>query len=150
MREILFKAKRVDNGEWVEGYLVKCRKNTYPAGYEIIEADGINYDELDGYYPSYCSERVDESTICQYTGLTDKNGRKIWENDILIYDNSPYNVYCTPHKGEIVCRHGCLCFKYWLYGSTNYMPFFADVFFDKISEVIGNIFDNPELLEAGE
>ncbi len=143
MREILFKAKRLDSGEWVCGYLVKCRKNTYPSGYEIIEVDGINYDELDGYYPSYISERVDESTICQYTGLTDKNGNKIWENDILdCKDRVTVVKWHTPcgtwdsvfvrYKGEL-CSNGIQVVE-WKYRA----------------EVIGNIFDNPELLKDGE
>lgn len=138
MREILFKAKRIDNGEWVEGLIWKKKYNSN----KIFISCFPDMDDNEEVYV------VDANTICQYTGLTDKNGKKIWENDILIYDNSPYNVYCTPHKGEIVCRNGCLCFKYWLYGSTNYMPFTADLFFDKKSEVIGNIFDNAELVKG--
>ena len=143
MREILFKGKTED-GEWVEGSLFVYNKDNCL----IITKEDADWSYVSsGVYDGSITE-VQKDTICQYTGLTDKNGNKIWENDILIYDNSPYNVYCTPHKGEIVCRNGCLCFKYWLYGSTNYMPFTADVFFDKKSEVIGNIFDNPELLKG--
>lgn len=129
MREILFKAKRVDNGEWVYGYYMDRH------GSEIIEQGTWHIFE------------IDENTICQYTGLTDKNGKKIWANDIVVYDNSPYNVYCTPHTGNIAYRNGCLCFKYWLYGSINYMPFTADDFFGSKCEVIGNTIDNPELLD---
>ena len=92
MREILFKAKRIDNGEWVEGYLVKACQNTYPNGYEIIDKNGINYDELDCWQPSFTSYEVVEKTICQYTGLTDKNGNKIWENDIVRLDEDFYIV----------------------------------------------------------
>ena len=143
MREILFKAKRIDNGEWVEGYLVKACQNTYPNGYEIIDKNGINYDELDCWQSSFTSYEVDEKTICQYTGLVDKNGNKIWENDICSTDiKRPYAI--------VEFRNGC--FMYNLNdGAKDYydimMPTEPLVDSDKYTEVIGNIFDNPELLK---
>ena len=77
-RDILFKAKRIDNGEWVEGYL--CYKKDYcfdnrtkPKAVIITEYSNTGI----------VSFEIDETTICQYTGLTDKDGNKIWENDIV-------------------------------------------------------------------
>ena len=78
-REILFKGKRVDNGEWVEGgtYL-------YDPDLEHVCIGGYDYYKTeDGWQrEEYCCE-VDSETVCEYTGLTDKNGRKIFENDIV-------------------------------------------------------------------
>lgn len=138
MREILFKAKRIDNGEWVEGLLWKKKPNAN----KIFISCFPDMDDNEEVYV------VDPNTICQYTGLTDKNGNMIWENDIVIYDNSSYNVYCVPHKGQIIHRHGCLCFKYFLYGSVTYKSFLSDDFFEKKCEVIGNVFDNADLVKG--
>ena len=84
VREILFKAKRIDNGEWVEGYCVKGTK--FPS---------VIFTNIDSEIPEcFDFEEIDENTICQYTGLTDKNGNKIWENDILRYSYD-YLEYCA-------------------------------------------------------
>lgn len=79
MREILFKAKRLDNGEWVEGYLVK-----YPSAIQVgdcspwyIQVPPVDPDDSGGKY------NVDPSTVCEYTGLTDKNGKKVFVGDII-------------------------------------------------------------------
>ena len=74
MREILFKAKRKDNGEWVEGL----------PGYDI----NGKITEIEVYKKVFDCRiyEIDPNTLCQFTGLTDKNGKKIWENDVVIYD----------------------------------------------------------------
>lgn len=79
----LFKAKRIDNGEWVEGYLIYAKKDCYVCEnpYECMS----EYSSLNGQSYGFGGFKlVDQSTICQCTGLKDKNGNPIWENDILM------------------------------------------------------------------
>lgn len=133
-REILFRGKRLDNGEWVEGDLSFGKdKRTYIRFWSA------------GAYAAY---EVDPETIGQYTGLLDKIGRRIFEGDVVIYDNSPYNAYCEPIRGVIAWRNGSLCFKYKPWSSVMYRALCSDDFFAAKSEVVGNIHDNPELLEV--
>lgn len=77
MREIMFKAKRIDNDEWIEGYYTKCRGETF------IGVDTSSIFEI------FCAPvirwfKVDPKTLCQFTGRCDRYGNKIWENDILM------------------------------------------------------------------
>lgn len=139
MREILFKAKRKDNGEWVEGWLLKDEVT----GQCFIHASGNSVNESDKVNEEGCLRfvafEVDESTICQYTGLTDKNVRKIWENDIV---TEMYRTYV----GKIV-YNDCGFEVHWIEADIR-----KDIIFFKAKrgiEVIGNVFDNPELLKGG-
>lgn len=126
MREILFRGKRIDNGEWVEGYYYRS------VGRDIIAAS--------------CDYIVDPSTVGQYTGLTDKNGKRIFEGDILEHNN------CGLITRDVVVydRWNCSCCD----GVYGYALLHHEERFDfrevKWSEICGNIHDNPELLEVGE
>lgn len=146
-REILFKAKRIDNGEWVEGCIVidQSRLDRFKYRIQPIESDVLY------------AHPIDPDTLCQYTGLTDKNGKKIWENDILRYsydyDGSPF----LKDGEEIKYRAGAVFWSEWrgswaVCGRGNKKCTNNDVFKynrnPNRTEVIGNIFDNPELLEG--
>ena len=155
MREIIFRGKRIDNGEWVVGFLVPITVNCYDKGYEIIEKDGIEYDELDYYHPSFCSDRVIPETVGQYTGLTDKNGTKIFEGDIFLIDDEYHAVVifedgCFRLQVHGLCgtyTEGGYCEDGGGYGIIECDP--IDWFFVHDMKIIGNIHDNPELLKGG-
>lgn len=140
MREILFKAKRIDNGEWINGDLITTpfiRNETQENIPYILDITKADYDCFEDLSEGNGIFEVDPSTICQYTGLTDKNGQKIWENDVVQYCD------CTVENYVIAWESDKACFEYQQYGCSM-------MNFDELSgmevEVIGNIFDNPELL----
>lgn len=134
MREILFKAKRKDNGEWVEGYYV----------YDNVKNKAFICTTrlLYGWLQKVMWIEVDSNTICQFTGMTDKNGVRIWENDVvwLVYDGKE-------HIYQIVWDNSELDFKA-TNGKENYGPNFEYLLCCEEIEVIGNIFDNKELLQG--
>jgi len=127
MREILFKAKRKDNGEWVEGY------------YRRIPCMGLHGHYIMPQNPKNRLEQyeIDPDTLCQYTGLTDKNGRKIWENDILELPDE---------DGYFTCEWEEDTARFVMNGDGLTVNF--DNYWGYQTEVVGNIFDNADLLEV--
>jgi len=131
MREILFRGKRLDNGEWVEGWY--CEKNCEhpfaPAKYDpsIIDSEFIIW------------HKVDPETVCQFTGLTDENGVKIFEHDIVGIDDTYTEIIWDEEDAKFIIDGGA--------ASDVYESF--DVISSTEVMVIGNIFDNPELMEGG-
>lgn len=143
MREILFKAKRKDNGKWVEGFYYKMQETTYcfkedyernpvPIHHYILFEQMTDWGMPNNLY----KVEIDETTLCQYTGLTDKNGNKIWENDVV---KGKHLV----RKGETVTFENGGFSPYSIMGWEVTPEGYE-------TEVIGNIFDNPELLESEE
>ena len=126
MREIIFRGKRLNNGEWVEGSL--C--TTIPSDENFYT---ISYFDFEGYY---IEEKVIPETVEQYTGLTDKNGTKIFEGDIVTMPR----YGSGKHKSVVYFKNG----KFAVNGS-NYN--FKDIC-PRNMEVIGNIHDNPEMLKG--
>lgn len=135
----LFKAKRLDNGEWVQGYYVKGLDMYDKEVHLIFEPNTMFYSngETDGWY------KVDPTTICQCTGLRDKNGKLIFENDIIkrldIHDIKEPSIGIIEYDVE-----NTSFLIHWT-DIANYSPTFP--WKNRIG-VIGNIFDNPELLES--
>lgn len=132
MRKILFKAKRKDNGKWVEGYLMD--ENYINVPFDDYDTCGRFDDPIE----------IDPDTICQFTGLTDKNDKKIWENDICDRKEK-YPEIVTYNEGDWQLDYSYV-FGKEIHSDACNLGFY--VCERNCVEVIGNIFDNPELLEV--
>ena len=138
MREILFKAKRIDNGEWVEGTYL-CREN-----WKWVECKKATHFILVQDEYGFTWRKIDVETLCQFTGLTDKNGKRIWENDIC-NRKEKYPEIVKYHKGDFILDYSYALGKETGYNYCNLGFYVCE---RKVVEVIGNVFDNPELLEG--
>lgn len=145
MRTIKFRGKRSKDDEWVYGGLV-YRLPKHP---EIIINEYITHQngECEDNFVFY--QDIYEDTVGQFTGLHDRNGEEIYEGDIVNFDDSPYSVYAHPYTGKVVFYKGQLCVEHYedCFTTTFYTPLFKDDFADKKTTVLGNIYDNPELLK---
>ena len=123
----LFRAKRKDNGEWTEGFLLK-------------RWDGLWIFSIDEKF----SNLIIPSTLCQCTGLKDKNGKLIWENDIIECKDGKHN-FQTQIEWDAYCAG-------FIFQDTETSAVGLDAITENglysESKVVGNIFDNPELLEV--
>lgn len=140
MREILFRGKRVDNGKWVFGSYAFAPKRKGAFGQIISDLDQEKHyivSKTDYEYWEVCPE-----TVGQFIGLTDKNGKKIFEGDI-IKDNGP-RIYMIGYNEELM-KYAFLYYHKEL--KNIYCGGFVSKTDGKSIEVIGNIHDNPELLE---
>lgn len=144
MREILFRGKRVSDGVWEEGFLVPITVNCYDKGYELIGTEGIEYDELDYYNPSFETDRVIPETVGQYTGLTDRNGKRIFEGDIVSIIIGDVLKVGAVFYSEEAARVGIVDGN-----NEKNFSFMQKPLIKQYSVfVVGNIHDNPELLEV--
>jgi len=132
----LFKAKRLDNGEWVEGDLIREQDVFGNIKHRIYQIKGS------GRFQKY---DVDAETISQYTGLTDKNGKKIWENDVVRYIDEIINK----EKVDRICfneTHAAFTRLHKTEMGLQYL--YINEGIANNCEVLGNIFDNPKLLRG--
>ena len=139
MREILFRGKansEIREGEWVYGSLLAESANTFP----IIARD---YDNDEDWISVIEWDTVEPQTVGQFTGLTDKNGKKIFEGDIVKAQDEIFgSPFCDGITGKIVYAESA-------YFIEPRNPIESQWLFNEcaVYEVIGNIHDNPELLE---
>lgn len=142
-REILFRGKRKDNGKWIEGGYVEHDGKVFIVIWTRYSPDTRDWDTAEYYEnnPHYtsCLIEVIPETVCQYTGLTDRNGRKIFEGDIVDSDGAIGVVKHGKYKNG---------FHYGYYIEWYKCPNLRHElgYWNTISQVIGNIFDNPELI----
>ena len=165
MREILFRAKRIDNGEWVEGFYSQLPKPSLGATI-ITNGDLCAEDVSDYIIVSQCKQHsnfsngyplevveceyyeIDSETLCQYTGLKDKNGNRIWENDIVSINTYSYMEPEEDYFGKVVYAEGYACWCIEQPDDEKPIPlcecegsYQTDIF------VYGNAFDNLELMK---
>ena len=133
MREYLFRGKRVDSGEWVYGYLSKHR-NVFNRVYTKITP----YDPIEGDAYVEDGAAVIPETVGQFTGIIDKNGKKIFEGDIVKEPDVIHEgrIQIKGDISQIMNLYGCLCVV-----KNNHVKNFLGNGFHKV-EVIGNIYDN--------
>ena len=156
MREILFKAKRIDNGRWETGYYVKKIKWHRLSDRKYVKEEKhyicVNMVSSEDSYIDRIE--VNPETICQYTGLTDKNGNKIWENDVVRYQFDTDD--CIFPNKDTKKRVGKIFFSDFRASFSVAMgrngskainnDLFKYVQNGNRVEVIGNIFDNDDLI----
>lgn len=153
MREILFRGKRTDNSEWVEGFLHIKYFQEVPRDRYVIEYETEPTKE---WKPKYMVAEVFPETIGQYTGLTAKNGTKIFEGDYWIDEDD--DIFVVEFRNGQFCFviygvRGALMEYGWDetaggFGECDCVPM-TDYYIEKI-EIEGNIHDNPELLKGGD
>ena len=148
MREILFRGKREDNGEWVFGYPIyhfaDCTAKR--KGKCVCNHNGelIGFIAWKDQEHEYGNVQVDPSTVGQHTGLADKNGRKIFEGDIIEF----VDIFNETVRGVVYWCNGAFCADCTTpdgnesFHGIGYLPV-------ECAHIIGNINDNPELLKGG-
>lgn len=153
MREIIFRGKRLDNGDWVEGFYISHLN----ACHYIIPFRAGGYEAMDNSFYVHKWFEVDPSTVGQYTGLKGKNGKMIFEGDIIKSDNGRHSDISVVKFGEYFPKMFYAMLDMCCPGTQylNANGFYLEstkhedmiLFKSRHLDVIGNIHDNPELLK---
>lgn len=142
MREILFRAKRINSGEYIVGYYF------YAMNEYLIFPKNIDLEDVfSGKQLPFIT--IDPETLCQYTGFLDKDGNRIWENDIISISTYSYHEPEKDYFGEVIYSEvrGCWCI--WQPGYKKPIPLYeceGSYLTERIVE--GNVFDNSNLLKG--
>ena len=164
MREILFRGKDKNTGRWIQGgFHIWEKRMLNPIGVDYLKDDEVAYTITVNSFADWNMPRTMQAvevvpeTVGQYTGLCDKNGKKIFEGDILRGDIYPFkNVEDYNYYAEVIWFDNSPAFGIYTHksptsktrgisaGNTDYLTDFTQ----EAWEVIGNIHDNPELLGA--
>lgn len=146
MREILFRGKN-ERGSWEYGFYVKSEYYEGGISHLIIDADNVHYDNNDFALVEY----INPDTLCEYTGLTDKSGSKVFEGDIFKLDKENitgvvrYGRYSNTFNDDPNKTH----IGFYVEWNDRMELLRKDLgFWCKRREVVGNIFDNPEIVET--
>ena len=144
MREIIFRGKSAEDGKWFTGQLLHFKSPVSEKELNVV-VEGCEWDDSNEWFNIGRRAKVVPETVGQYTGLTDKNGKKIFEGDIVkAYDESYDNGFAEV-KGKVFFNCGSFDIDV---GDVGYIPLYS--YGTENIEVIGNIHDNPELLKGGE
>jgi uncharacterized phage protein (TIGR01671 family) len=141
MREYLFRGKRINNGEWVEGGIISLDADS---GYVFIAEPFLSASTLPVYeIVKHHTHLVVPESVGQYTGMKDKNGRKIFEGDIINCWSEGVNA-----QGTVQQRKDGLWIIYPAWQKHIMWGLCPDEYSNTTVEVIGNVFDNADLLEG--
>ena len=141
-RIVKFRGESKRTGEWLYGDLVR----NVEGAFAIVPPFEMTMDNLCDRY------EVDEETIGQFTKLLDKNGKEIYEGDIVRFDDAPYIVNGNKYEGNVMMYRGAYCIRYNVNICDEYFfaPLFADDFADRKTVILGNVYDNSELLNQND
>lgn len=146
MIQILYRGKRIDNGEWVEGNLYEAKISGCYILVSYMKTSERNRFLMEDAFTVY---EIDPKTLCQYICLNDKKLHRIWENDIISINTYDYNEPAEDFFGQVVYVEAWACWCIKQPGENKPIPL-CECQGSYLTEITveGNIFDNPEMMEV--